>query len=176
MQALKYDGALRGIPVRVSTLGLAYNEALLEERNVTTLPTTFEELMEVCKQLTYTRADGTRVYGLLFTGATLLQDGWTAFARCFGGDHISPDMRVKANEEPVVRSLESLALLFKAGVLPPQTLTMKSGGDDQLDSAGPLRDRRRDLRPPAGSERSAALEVPGPDQADGMAHDRLARR
>ncbi len=124
VQALKVDGSLRGIPVRVSTLGLAYNEALFEERGITALPKTFEELTELSRRLTFTRPDGSKVYGLLFTGATLLQDGWTAFSRCFGGDYITPDMKIKANEPPVVKSLEALAALYKAGVLPPEMLTM----------------------------------------------------
>jgi multiple sugar transport system substrate-binding protein len=124
VQALRVDGSLRGIPVRVSTLGLAYNEALFEERGITALPKTFEELTELCRKLTFTRPDGSKVYGLLFTGATLLQDGWTAFARCFGGDYITPDLKIKASEPPVVKSLEALAALYKAGVLPPEMLTM----------------------------------------------------
>ena len=130
--------------------------------------------MEVCKQLTYTRADE---YAYLASchGPTLLQDGWTAFARCFGGDHISPDMRVKANEEPVVRLLKSLALLFKAGVLPPQTLTIRSDMISWIRRT--LRDRAVvDLaRLPALNDPRRS-KFPGPDQANEMAHDRLARR
>src|SRR5262245_47010384 len=77
VQALKYQGSQRGLPVRVSVLGLSYNEALFEERGITAVPATFEELVEVARKMTFTRPDGTKVHGMLFSATSLLSDGLT---------------------------------------------------------------------------------------------------
>ncbi len=123
VQALKYQNTLRGLPVRVATLGLFYNEALFEERGITAPPKTIEEFAEVCRKLTFARADGGKVTGLLFSGIALLSDGYTPFARCFGGDYITPDLKLLADQPPVAKSLAMLAGLYKDGALSPTTLT-----------------------------------------------------
>src|SRR4029077_14906348 len=83
---LRLDGALHGIPVRHATNELIYNDALLEERGVTKLAASFEELIELARKLTFKRADGTQVYGLAFTA--VFASNFLTFARCLGGDYM----------------------------------------------------------------------------------------
>jgi multiple sugar transport system substrate-binding protein len=121
---LKLDGALHGIPVRHATNALIYNEALLEERGISKLPTTFEELIELARKLTFKRDDGTQVYGLAFTAA--FASNFLTLARCLGGDYMTTDGKLVAAEAPMVKALTVLADLNKAGVLPRNFATVNN--------------------------------------------------
>lgn len=120
---LKLDGALHGIPVRHATNALIYNEAILEERGVK-LPTTFEELIEAARKLTFKRDDGTQVYGLAFTA--VFASNFLTLARCLGGDYMTPDGKLVAAEPGMVKALSTLAELYKAGVLPRNFATVNN--------------------------------------------------
>jgi multiple sugar transport system substrate-binding protein len=121
---LKLDGALHGIPVRHATNALIYNEALLEERGVSKLPTTFEELVELARKLTFKRDDGTQVHGLAFTA--VFASNFLTLARCLGGDYMTPDGKLVAAEPGMVKVLTTLAELYKAGVLPRNFATVNN--------------------------------------------------
>lgn len=58
LEAFQKDGVTYGLPKDYSTLALFYNKTMFEEAGVE-VPTTWDELREVAKQLT----DGTDVYG-----------------------------------------------------------------------------------------------------------------
>ena len=64
LDALTINGKLYGIPYRHATAALHINTALLEEKGLE-VPTTFEEVLEVARALTFSRDDGTKVYGLM---------------------------------------------------------------------------------------------------------------
>ncbi|TCR63966.1 extracellular solute-binding protein [Bosea sp. BK604] len=123
IEPLKLDGALHGIPVRHATNALIYNEALLEERGVK-LPTSFEELVEAARKLTFKRDDGTQVYGLAFTA--VFASNFLTLARCLGGDYMTPDGKLVAAEPGMVKALTVLAELYKAGVLPRNFATVNN--------------------------------------------------
>ncbi|MGO4671275.1 ABC transporter substrate-binding protein [Bosea sp. 2YAB26] len=124
VEPLKVDGALHGIPVRHATNALIYNEALLEERGITKLPATFEELIEVARKLTFKREDGTQVNGLAFTA--VFASNFLTLARCLGGDYMTSDGKLVAAEAPMVKALTVLADLYKAGVLPRNFATVNN--------------------------------------------------
>ncbi|MCZ8310433.1 MAG: ABC transporter substrate-binding protein [Magnetospirillum sp.] len=113
---MRVEGALHAIPMRHATNGLVWNEAILEERGIKAPPATFEEFVDVAKRLTYTRADGTQVVGLAFTA--VFASNFLSIARAFDGDFMTGDMRVVADQPSMVKPLEALADLFKAGALP----------------------------------------------------------
>jgi multiple sugar transport system substrate-binding protein len=113
---MKLDGALHAIPVRHATNALIYNEALLEERGVSKLPANFEELAELARKLTFKRDDGSQVYGLAFTAA--FASNFLTLARCLGGDYMTADGKLVANEPGMVKALTMLAELYKAGAMP----------------------------------------------------------
>ncbi|MGO4736262.1 ABC transporter substrate-binding protein [Bosea sp. 2KB_26] len=121
---LKVDGALHGIPVRHATNALIYNEALLEERGITKLPATFEELIETARKLTFKREDGTQVNGLAFTA--VFASNFLTLARCLGGDYMTSDGKLVAAEAPMVKALTVLADLYKTGVLPRNFATVNN--------------------------------------------------
>lgn len=121
---MKLDGALHGIPVRHATNALIYNEAILEERGVSKLPTSFEELAELARKLTFKRDDGTQVNGLAFTA--VFASNFLTLARCLGGDYMTPDGKLVANEPGMVKALTLLADFYKAGVLPRNFATVNN--------------------------------------------------
>jgi multiple sugar transport system substrate-binding protein len=114
--AMTFDGKLYGIPYRHATHGLLYNEELLKERGLSGPPKTFEEVIEYADKLTYTRADGTQVSGIVFGGqgpANIID-----VIRAFGGDFLTTDFELKADQAGMIRGVELLTDWYKRGVLP----------------------------------------------------------
>lgn len=121
---MKLDGALHAIPVRHATNALIYNEALLEERGVSKLPASFEELADLIRKLSFKRDDGTQVFGLAFTAA--FASNFLTLARCLGGDYMTADGKLVANEPGMVKALTLLAELYKAGAMPRNFATVNN--------------------------------------------------
>jgi multiple sugar transport system substrate-binding protein len=119
VNAMRFDGKLYGIPVRHAVGGLHYNEQFLEERGLSGPPRTAEELVEHAKKLTYTRADGTKVVGFILSGYPSV----VGLARAWDGDYIRPDMKVVANEPPMVRAISALREMYAAGAFPSAFVT-----------------------------------------------------
>lgn len=116
LSGLTFDGKIYGIPIRHATHGLIYNETLLKEQGLDGPPETFEELIEYAKKLTYTRADGTKVHGLIFGGvgsANIID-----VMRVYGGDFVTQDMEVRADSPETVQGVQLLVDLYNEGVLP----------------------------------------------------------
>jgi multiple sugar transport system substrate-binding protein len=119
------DGALYGIPVRVAPTFHHYRKDLFEKYGIKKYPETYEELAEVAKKLTIVKDGKTEVYGYVEGGARS-----TAFqrmaqhARSFGGDLITPDLKVVIDEEPAIKALKWLVDLKKAGAIPPNYVSI----------------------------------------------------
>lgn len=128
VQGMTVDGKLIGIPVRHATQGLFYNEALLEEAGISAPPTTLEELIEQAKKTTFTSKAGTPVTGLVL--ASDLAVFPVMFARAYGGDFISPDLKLVPNREALESGLAALRGMFEGGSLPRSYATTKN--DDQV--------------------------------------------
>jgi multiple sugar transport system substrate-binding protein len=128
VQGMTVDGKLIGIPVRHATQGLFYNEALLEEAGISAPPTTLEELIEQAKKTTFTSKAGTPVTGLVL--ASDLAVFPVMFARAYGGDFISPDLKLVPNREALEQGLSTLRAMFETGSLPRSYATTKN--DDQV--------------------------------------------
>ena len=126
--AMKFNGKLAAVPFRHATIGLFYNEALLEERGIKAPPATLEELVEQAKQLTFRSSAGTPVVGMVL--ASDLTVFPVTFARAFGGDFIGPDLKLVPNPQALERALATLQDLFKAGALPRSYATTTN--DDQV--------------------------------------------
>ncbi len=161
-----------GIPYRHTTNALIYNEAILAERGYTSPPQSIDELIEMAKGLTFTRDDGTRVYGLTFLGtasATPLN-----FVGGFGATYIADDLSVKANSPEMVAALSALANLFQSGALPPNItssnlddlIAMMSSGQAAM-AINPFA-RYETLNDPAASAEAGNIKVaPFPAVAEG---------
>jgi multiple sugar transport system substrate-binding protein len=116
LKAMTFDGKVYGIPFRHSTSGLHYNSELFAERDIMGSPTTIEELAVVARKATYTRADGTRVYGFVISGTTY--PNMVDLARAWDGDFIDTGMKVVANQPPMVKAVTLLRDFYREGVLP----------------------------------------------------------
>jgi multiple sugar transport system substrate-binding protein len=128
VRGMTVDGKLIGIPVRHATQGLFYNEALLEEVGIAAAPTTLEELIEQAKKTSFTSKAGTPVTGMVL--ASDLAVFPVMFARAYGGDFISPDLKLVPNREALEQGLSALRAMFEAGSLPRSYATTKN--DDQV--------------------------------------------
>jgi multiple sugar transport system substrate-binding protein len=126
--AMTINDKLIGIPVRHATIGLFYNEALLEERGIKAPPQSLEELVDQAKRLTFKTGDNRPVVGMVL--ASELSVFPVTFARAFGGDFISADMRVLPDPRAMEQALATLRDLFEAGALPRSYATTTN--DDQV--------------------------------------------
>ncbi len=125
---MRFGGKLASIPVRHATAALFYNEALLEERGIKAPPKSLEELVDQCKRCTFTSAAGTQVTGMIL--ASDLAEFPVTFARAYGGDFVSPDLKLLPEPAAMERALATLQDMFKAGALPRSYATTKN--DDQV--------------------------------------------
>ncbi len=126
--AMTIGGKLVAVPVRTATMALFYNEVLLEQRGIKAPPETLEELVEQAKQLTFRTEQGTPVVGMVV--AAELAAFPVNFARAFGGDFITPDLKLIPNREAMEKALTVMADLFKSGALPRSYAT--TSNDDQV--------------------------------------------
>jgi len=126
--AMTIGGKMIGIPVRHATIGLFYNEALLEERGIKAPPASLEDLVDQAKRLTFRSDDGRSVTGMVL--ASELSVFPVTFARAFGGDFISADMKVLPDPGAMEKALATLRGLFEAGALPRGYATTTN--DDQV--------------------------------------------
>lgn len=134
VDAMTFDGQLYGIPFRSASSGMIYNEALLQERGFDQPPRTAEEFLEMVEELTYTRDDGTRVYGFAIPGAHYANI--VDVARMWNGDFISPDFEAVADEEGMVRGVQALRDMHEAGILPRNWTNVNSEDADNLMQTG----------------------------------------
>lgn len=118
IDSLTIDGSLYGVPVRHSTSGLHYNQAYFEERGLSGPPQTMEEVAEYARELTFTRSDGTRVYGFVIPGSGQMHANTTDVARAWNGDFITTDYQIVCHEAPMVKAITMLRDLFEEEVLP----------------------------------------------------------
>lgn len=125
VQAMTFNGKLYGIPFRHSTSGLHYNEAIFAERGLSGPPRTIEEFVEYAKQLSFTRPDGTKVYGFIIQGPGMYPNT-VDLARAWDGDFITPDYKVVANQPPMVKAISLLRELYEAEALPKAFTTVNS--------------------------------------------------
>lgn len=110
------NGNSFGIPYRHATDGLHFNEELLAEQGVTSIPDTIEGVVELAEKLTYKRADGTQVHGLLLDGVQ--PSNVINLARCWNGDFITSDFKIACDQPPMVKAVTLVKQLYDKGVLP----------------------------------------------------------
>lgn len=116
MSGFRVGGQLVAVPFRHASSGMHYNEEILAERGFSGPPKTVEEMIEMAKRCTYTRANGTPVAGFVVPGVTY--PNVIDLARAWDGEFITPDMKCVANEPPMVKALTVLRELFLAGAFP----------------------------------------------------------
>lgn len=185
-----------GLPFRHASSGLHVNEAVLEERGITHLPATMEELAEMARRCTFRRDDGTRVVGLVMPGATY--PNVIDLARAWDGDFVTPDYKCVADQPPMLSAIRMLRALFVAGAFPRSFATLgtedvaawmqqgraaflpQSMGRNRIlndPKAGPYAGRIRTVALPASETLRGRYDVaPAKVEFWGMAIPRQARR
>jgi multiple sugar transport system substrate-binding protein len=131
---MMYQGKLFAVPYRHAVSGLHYNEEFFKERGLSGPPTSIEELIEYAKKLTYTRADGSKVYGLAITGNHYVQI--VDFARGWDGDFLTADYKIAATQRGMLNAVTALRDLVEAGALPKNWGTLKSDDVDTWMQTG----------------------------------------
>lgn len=127
-RAMTVNGKLIGIPFRQATQGLFYNEALLEQRGIKAPPASLEELVDQAKRMTFRTEDGRPVTGMVL--ASDLAVFPVIFARAFGGDFISPDLKLLPNPDAMEKGIAVMHEMFAAHALPRSYAT--TSNDDQV--------------------------------------------
>ncbi len=121
--AMKFGGKQYAVPQRHATTGFHYNEAIFKERNVP-VPKTFEDVIEAAKKLTFTRPDGSQVFGFLIEGDSY--PNVIDMARAYDGDFITQNFKLAVNEGPMLRAVQTMRELYAAGVIPRNWTSIKS--------------------------------------------------
>ena len=122
MAAMKFGGKQYAIPQRHATTGFHYNEAIFKERGVA-IPKTFEDVIEAAKKLTFTRPDGSQVFGFLIEGDNY--PNVIDMARAYDGDFITADFKLGINQGPMLRAVQTMRELYAAGVIPRNWTAIK---------------------------------------------------
>ncbi len=114
------------IPYRHAATGMHYNAQIFEERGVAEPPALIDDLLPVARKLTHTGANGTPVVALGFEADnyTMLSE----IARAYGGDLITDDYKIVADQPPAVKALTLLRTLYAEGHL-PKNITAMSQND-----------------------------------------------
>ena len=124
LAAHTFGGKLTAVPYRHATHGLHYNTEFFAERGVSGPPATVEQAIALAEKLSFKRADGVQVYGLVMN----FDDPSTPidWVRGFGGDFITPDYKIVVDQPPAVRGVTAICDLYKKGVLPKNSLSLKT--------------------------------------------------
>jgi multiple sugar transport system substrate-binding protein len=121
--AMKFGGKQYAVPQRHATTGFHYNEAIFKERGVP-VPKTFEDVIDAARKLTFTRADGSQVFGFLIEGDNY--PNVIDMARAFDGDFITGDFKLGVDQPPMLRAVQAMRDLYAAGAIPRNWTTIKS--------------------------------------------------
>ena len=124
LAAHTFGGKLTAVPYRHATHGLHYNTEFLAERGVAEPPKTVEQVPALAEKLTWKRADGVQVYGLVMN----FDDPATPidWIRANGGDFITADYACVIDQPGAVRGVTMLCDLYRKGVLPKNSMTLKT--------------------------------------------------
>ena len=162
VSAMTIGGKLIAVPFRTATIGLFYNEALLEERGIKAPPATLEELVDQAKQLTFRSQAGTPVVGMVV--ASDLATFPVSFARAYGGDFIGPDLKLVPDPAAMEKALATLADLYKAGALPRTLRHHVERRPGDVAAAGPRGVHRAAVRALRTAQSPGPIEISGPHQ------------
>lgn len=122
MKAFAYKGTQYGIPFRQAVNALHWNAALFHERGIEGPPDTIDGFLDISRKLSFTGKDGTRVYAFAAEG-----DNYTimvTMARAFGGDLITEDYRVLADQPGMIEALKLLRAMYQEKLVPPNITAM----------------------------------------------------
>lgn len=122
MKAFTYKGAQYGIPFRQAVNALHWNTRRFVERNVEAPPDTIDSFLDIARKLSFTAKDGTKVYAFAAEGDNY--STMVMIARAYGGDLITEDYQVLADQPGMIEALKLLRALFQENLVPPNITAM----------------------------------------------------
>jgi len=128
VNSMRFGGKHYAVPHRHATTGFHYNEAIFKERGVP-IPKTFEDVIEAAKKLTFTRPDGSQVFGFLINGEGYAN--MVDIARAYDGDFITGDFKLGVNQPPMLRAVQTMRDFYSSGVIPRNWTSIK---DEEVNS------------------------------------------
>lgn len=134
LKIFQLDGSQRAMPYRYVAHILHYNTAIFERQGIEGPPATFEELVEIAKEIPHQRDDGAEVYAITFDQSNNL----FGVVKAFGGNVLSPDFEVEVNAPETVAAIGKLRELFEAGAIPPNFTAIDGAGMHNLYAQGLL--------------------------------------
>lgn len=117
---LSSSGKLLAMPYRGAIAGFHCNEVILAERGYDAPPSTIEEMYEIALATTHER-NGVKVTGLALP---ITYQAVVQLAHAFDGDIITSDIRCAMNNPAMVKTVEMIAELYKAGAIPRNAANM----------------------------------------------------
>ena len=150
-------------PFRHATHGLHYNTEFFAEKGVTEPPThRWSEAVALAEKLTFKRADGVQVYGLVMN----FDDPATPidWIRGFGGDFITSDYKVVIDQPAAVRGVTALVGSVQEGRAAQEFDEPQDRGRHDVHAAGPRRDDQQPVQPVHQLQRRQGEQVSGEDR------------
>ncbi len=128
-----------GVPHALNSIAMVYNKDIFDERGVAypTADWTFDDMLKLAEQLTYTKADGTKVYGIDYSSN--ITQGWLPFMAAVGVSPYTEDFRNSNLKDPKVKeAMEKYAAPIRAGYVMPAAELSAEGGAAQAFATGKI--------------------------------------
>lgn len=124
------SGEIYAVPISNSATMLHYRTDYFEEAGITTPPTTWEELEEVCEQLKEANPD-IYPFGHCISSSddSEAQNLW--ILRSFGGRLWDEKGNVSVNSPETYEAIDYIVGLYEAGYIPPATIEWDSSGNNR---------------------------------------------
>ncbi len=123
VKAFSAKGARHGVPFRHAVNALHYNDTYFRERGLDGPPKVIDDLLDYARKLSFTRADGTKVYGWGFEADNY--PNVVMLARAYDGDFITDDYKCVADGPGMIKALALLKTMYAEGLIPKNITAMK---------------------------------------------------
>lgn len=133
------EGHLWGVPHGLNSIAMVINKDIFAEKGVE-IPTedwTWQEMLDLAKKLTFTRADGTKVYGINYTSN--ITQGWLPFMSAVGVQPYKDDFRNSNLDDPKVKdAMVKYRWAIDEGLVMPAAELSAIGGAEQAFANGQI--------------------------------------
>ncbi|WP_053984419.1 ABC transporter substrate-binding protein [Niameybacter massiliensis] len=132
-----YDGIVYGLPTAINSLGIIYNEQVLQAAGVETFPTTMDELLDACQKI----KDNTDAIPF-FTNYEKGLGTWGGTLSSFGGENFKADTLDKgtafAEGQPIRQVMDLFYALTANGFTEPDPVTLDFAQGKQMIADGKI--------------------------------------
>lgn len=133
------EGHLWGVPHALNSIAMIYNKDIFDERGVAypTADWTWQDMLDMAEKLTFTRADGTKVYGIDYIHN--ITCGWLPFMSAVGVIPYKDDFQYSNMDDPkILEAMEKYVAPIRAGHVMPAAELQAIGGQGQAFALGQM--------------------------------------